>query len=217
MTEGEWLKATSPDPMLLHPVCADERKRRLFACACARRVLYLLDDARFAAALDECEGRPDVPRGGIRALHAQSAREAASSLTAPHEHHAAAAVYSACDHWPDDYIQAAEQSQLAAIAATSRASYLARLVEECCQAAMVRDIFGNPFRPLTFSPSWRTDNTVALTRAMYDANEFSGMPILADALQDAGCDSDDILNHCRNLNQLHVRGCWVTDLVLGKG
>ena len=50
---------------------------------------------------------------------------------------------------------------------------------------------------------------------MYDARDFSAMPILADALQDAGCDSDDILNHCRS-GGVHVRGCWVVDLVLGK-
>jgi len=50
---------------------------------------------------------------------------------------------------------------------------------------------------------------------MYDAREFSAMPILADALQDAGCDSDDVLNHCRG-DGPHVRGCWVVDLVMGK-
>jgi hypothetical protein len=82
---------------------------------------------------------------------------------------------------------------------------------------LLRDIFGNPFRPLTFSPDWRTDTVVALAQQMYDSREFSAMPILADALQDAGCDSHNILNHCRDLNQVHVRGCWVVDLVLGKG
>ena len=55
-----------------------------------------------------------------------------------------------------------------------------------------------------------------LARTMYDSREFSAMPILADALQDAGCDNDDILAHCRDANQVHVRGCWVVDLVLGK-
>ena len=50
---------------------------------------------------------------------------------------------------------------------------------------------------------------------MYESRDFSAMPILADALQDAGCDNDDILNHCRDPVR-HVRGCWVVDLVLGK-
>jgi hypothetical protein len=52
---------------------------------------------------------------------------------------------------------------------------------------------------------------------MYESRDFSAMPILADALQDAGCDSDAILAHCRDVKQVHVRGCWVVDLVLGKG
>jgi hypothetical protein len=82
-------------------------------------------------------------------------------------------------------------------------------------AFLLREIFGNPFRPVTFSPAWRTDTAVSLARTMYDAREFSAMPILADALQDAGCDNDDILNHCRG-DGPHVRGCWVVDLVLGK-
>jgi hypothetical protein len=82
-------------------------------------------------------------------------------------------------------------------------------------ATLRRDIFGNPFRPAAFSPSWRTDTAVTLARIMYDSRDFSAMPILADALQDAGCDSDDILNHCRG-DGTHVRGCWVVDLVLGK-
>ncbi|MBN9119864.1 MAG: hypothetical protein J0I06_12005 [Planctomycetes bacterium] len=78
----------------------------------------------------------------------------------------------------------------------------------------MRDIFGNPFRPVTFSAAWRTDTAVSLARQMYDTREFSAMPILADALQDAGCDSDDVLSHCRS-DSPHVRGCWVVDLVLG--
>jgi hypothetical protein len=83
--------------------------------------------------------------------------------------------------------------------------------------SLIYELFGNPFRPVTFAPDWRTDTAVSLARTMYEAREFSAMPILADALQDAGCDSDDILNHCRDPQQVHVRGCWVVDLVLGKG
>ncbi len=82
---------------------------------------------------------------------------------------------------------------------------------------LIRDIFGNPFRPVTFSPEWRTSTAVALAQQMYESRDFSAMPILADALQDAGCDNDDVLNHCRDEKQTHVRGCWVVDLVLGKG
>jgi hypothetical protein len=84
------------------------------------------------------------------------------------------------------------------------------------QAALLRDIFGNPFRPVAFDPDWRTSTAVAIARGMYESRDFSAMPILADALQDAGCDNDDVLNHCRNEKKVHVRGCWVVDLVLGK-
>ena len=64
-------------------------------------------------------------------------------------------------------------------------------------------------------PSWRTDTAVSLARQMYEAREFGLMPILADALQDAGCEGPDILAYCRGTGP-HVRGCWVVDLVLGK-
>jgi hypothetical protein len=77
-------------------------------------------------------------------------------------------------------------------------------------------IFGNPFRPVTFSPEWRTDTAVALALQMYESRDFTAMPILADALQDTGCSDERILNHCRDASATHVRGCWVVDLVLGK-
>lgn len=83
------------------------------------------------------------------------------------------------------------------------------------QIAVLRDIFGNPFRPASFDPNWRTSTVMALARGMYESRDFSTMPILSDALQDAGCESEDILNHCRGEGP-HVRGCWVVDLVLGK-
>jgi hypothetical protein len=82
-------------------------------------------------------------------------------------------------------------------------------------AAHLRDILGNPFRTVAFSPEWRTDTALSLARQMYESRDFGAMPILADALQDAGCDSEDVLNHCRS-GGVHVRGCWVIDLVLGR-
>ncbi|MCE9566323.1 MAG: hypothetical protein K8U57_30230 [Planctomycetes bacterium] len=88
---------------------------------------------------------------------------------------------------------------------------------ECSyQVAVLRDTFGNPFRPVAFPPEWRTSTTVAIACEMYESRDFSAMPILADALQDAGCDNEDILNHCRDANQVHVRGCWAVDQILGK-
>ena len=84
------------------------------------------------------------------------------------------------------------------------------------QTRLLRDIVGNPFRPLTFDHSWGTTDVMLLAQGIYADRAFDRMPILADALQDAGCDNADILDHCRDTNQVHVRGCWVVDLVLGK-
>jgi hypothetical protein len=68
---------------------------------------------------------------------------------------------------------------------------------------------------VTFDPAWRTSTAVALAEGMYTDRAFDRHPVLADALEDAGCDSADVLAHCRG-DGLHVRGCWVVDLVLGK-
>jgi hypothetical protein len=92
----------------------------------------------------------------------------------------------------------------------------AKRAEEAVQASLLRDIFGNPFRPLAFPPEWRTDTAAALSHQMYESRDFSPIPILADALQDAGCDNPDILDHCRDPQGVHVRGCWIVDAVLGK-
>jgi hypothetical protein len=83
-------------------------------------------------------------------------------------------------------------------------------------ASLLRDVFGNPFRPAAIDPAWLTSTLVALARGIYDDRAFDRMPILGDALEDAGCDNADILAHCRDANATHVRGCWVVDLVLGK-
>ncbi|VTU01523.1 Uncharacterized protein (Fragment) OS=uncultured bacterium PE=4 SV=1 [Gemmataceae bacterium] len=81
---------------------------------------------------------------------------------------------------------------------------------------LMHEVIGNPFWPVVFSSKWRTSTAVAIAQGMYESRDFGAMPILADALQDAGCDSDDVLDHCRDPERVHVRGCWVVDLVLGK-
>jgi hypothetical protein len=87
--------------------------------------------------------------------------------------------------------------------------------EEREQAALLFDVFGNPFRPVTVDPQWLTSTVVALARGIYADRAFDRLPILADALQDAGCDHPALLDHCRSGGP-HVRGCWVVDLLLGK-
>jgi hypothetical protein len=119
--------------------------------------------------------------------------------------------------FPQEAIESAQHAQLAArsYALSRRHKQPGDRVEREAQTGLLRDIFGNPFRPVTFDHAWRTPTAVALAQQMYDSRDFSAMPILADALQDAGCDNFDVLDHCREPGP-HVRGCWVVDLVLGK-
>ena len=79
-------------------------------------------------------------------------------------------------------------------------------------APLLRELVGNPFHPITLSPSWLTSTVVSLANQMYESRDFSAMPILADALMDASCDNEEILTHCRGPGP-HVRGCWVLDLL----
>ena len=100
--------------------------------------------------------------------------------------------------------------------ATSAVAKAAMQKEGAAQMHLLRDIFGNPFRPVAVDPAWLTSDVVMLAHGIYDEKAFDRMPILADALQDAGCANDDVLTHCRGAGP-HVRGCWVVDLLLGKG
>jgi hypothetical protein len=77
----------------------------------------------------------------------------------------------------------------------------------------LRDIFGNPFRASPLSPEWRTSTVVAVARNMYESRDFSPIALLADALEDAGCASEEVVNHCRSAGP-HVRGCWVIESIL---
>jgi len=86
---------------------------------------------------------------------------------------------------------------------------------EPADVLLVKDIFGNPYRPITLNSSWLTSTVLALANGIYSEKAFDRMPILADALQDAGCDNEEILQHCRGPG-VHVRGCWVVDKLLAK-
>ena len=94
--------------------------------------------------------------------------------------------------------------------------------ERAAQAALLRDIFGNPFRPVTPDPAWRSPQVVGLAQAAYDQRglpagtlDLARLAILADALEEAGCTDRTILGHLRGAGP-HVRGCWAVDLLLGK-
>jgi hypothetical protein len=84
------------------------------------------------------------------------------------------------------------------------------------QVLLLHDLFGNPFRPITLDPSWLTCTVVSLAQVVYDERKFDQLPILADALEEAGCNNAEILNHCRGPGP-HSRGCWAVDAILGKG
>ena len=84
------------------------------------------------------------------------------------------------------------------------------------QAELIRDIFPPPGYTPVMRPDLRTDTVVALARQMDDTGDFFAVPILADALQDAGCDDDILLARCRAESGIHCRGNWVVDLVLGR-
>src|SRR5262249_43826303 len=95
------------------------------------------------------------------------------------------------------------------------ADEVAGSTESRVQAPFLRCLFGNPFRPAAVDSSWLPSTVLTLADGIYTDHAFDGMPILADALQDAGCESADILAHCRS-DGPHVRGCWVVDLLLEK-
>jgi hypothetical protein len=88
--------------------------------------------------------------------------------------------------------------------------------EGAAQRELLDDLAGLPDRSVSLDPSWRTTAAAGLAARMYDGRDFALMPVLADALEDAGCTDEDVLTHCRD-DGLHARGCWVVDAVLGKG
>jgi len=87
--------------------------------------------------------------------------------------------------------------------------------DEAAQAVLLREIVGNPFRPVPLDPSWLTSTVQNLAAAIYEERAFDRLPILADALEDAGCANQDLLHHCRQAGE-HVRGCWAVDILLDK-
>ena len=243
MTEAEWLACEEPGPMLrfLYESTRD-RKTRLFAIACCRRIEELILRFKGAwravilaeriadgeAATEEAEHlrwvlldrtfswidgfreeklNNTMFDAGIAAAECLAGAVeplSAYGITMPVGNLAGVSMCAAfaVAHWARrNDAEPVQPNRLAA--------------EQAAQVELFRDIFGNPFHPVTFSPSWRTDTALSLAWQMYESRDFSAMPILADALQDAGCDSDDVLNHCRGPGP-HVRGCWVVDLVLGK-
>jgi hypothetical protein len=205
MTDDEWLNCTDPQPMLeFLRGKASDRKLRLFAVACSRRIWDWIDPLG-RRAVDVAERFADGLAGPDELRAARLACQGAGGQ---------AAWYAAATNAAVAARNAARSSQAGVVNNGQSGSEAAELL---AQAALLRDIFGPmPLRPLSFDSSWLTPAVVALAQAIYDDQSYDRMPILADALKDAGCGSEEILRHLRERGS-HVRGCWVVDRVLGKG
>jgi hypothetical protein len=230
MTEAEWLACEEPEKMFGQGIGGDsERKWRLFMCACCRRIAPLMPDPRSREAIEVSEAFADGAVTDELLGHARQGAHDAAILW----YYGAEGVPASSGLASSIAVDVSSHFKLtgrmpkqAASAVGSAASENAAppdaeqlydwetAAETAEQATLYRDIFGNPFRPVTFYPAWRTDTVVSLARQMYEARDFGAMSILADALQDAGCDNVDILGHCRDTSLAHVRGCWCVDLVL---
>jgi hypothetical protein len=203
MSEAEWLVCPSPGEMLIFlQGKISDRKLRLIACACCRLVWPLLRKA----------SRKAVEIGEQLADGILNETAQANALRA--------AIDAACLPAAGSFTSAANMAYRCAIndglyAAEWTIGYGPDPEKE---ATVLHEIAGNPFRPVVLDPAWVTwkNGTLPdLARAIYDDRSFDQLPILADALEEAGCTNADILNHCRQPGE-HVRGCWLIDFLLDK-
>jgi hypothetical protein len=242
MDESEWL-GTDDSRWLLYHVLGSERKFRLFACACARRVWHWLPDARSQAAVraaeDYADGRVTIAQ---LAWARRSAQDRVTELEerwddpasrfdvlGPAQHSAAEAAAEAATseprmaaliashHAEEAFAGAGEGPSLTGILDASQAAS-----ERRQQVPLLRDVFPNPFRLVAIEPGWRTPVVMSLAEAAYAERSLpSGeldparLAVLADALEEAGCADEATLEHLRKPG-VHVRGCWPVDLVLGR-
>jgi hypothetical protein len=215
VNEMEWLSCTDVGELLDAVYgLASERKAHLYACACCRRVAHLFPDERIIHPVEAAEYYADG-RMSVGELHeacnrafdvGSTAGTAASNLCLP-------------QFWTTDDCKQVASMTRCAVAERSGDPDAAARSEEKCQAGILRDLFGNPFHRITVDPAWLQWNesaVVKLAQVIYDECRFHELPVLADALEDAGCDNAVILSHCRGGGP-HVRGCWIVDLFLGKG
>ena len=225
MTEQEWLRITDPDDLMRKTIrtkgLGNDRQFRLMGIACCRRIWHLLDEklrnaielaenyleniataAEMDACLDSLQGR--YPYGStVRLCCYPTHRIKALSVDAVCTARAAAV---------NDLLKQEAGKDVP----TDRSRVMTLYKEEKeQQMVLFRDIFGNPFQPIQLERTRLTPTIMAIAQTNYSEHQFEGMPILADALEEAGCTNEDILDHCRN-NQEHARGCWVLDLLLEK-
>jgi hypothetical protein len=206
MTEREWLNGTDPEKMLrfLRGRRLTARKRRLFACACCWHISDRLREEESRRAIEVAERFADgLADHGEREAARRAHQRLSRALTGAADRAAYQAVREILAH-PFGFREQYAWRGAAEAAADSR-----------FVRTLLHDLFGNPFRPVALDPTWRTPQVVALAQAINQERVFDCLPVLADALEEAGCDSAELLAHCRAPGP-HVRGCWLVDLVLGK-
>ena len=194
------------------------RKQRLYAVACCRRIWHLLPDERCRDAVVVAEQFAD----GLATTKAiqqarSSAQRTASTVTEQVAKDAAWAVVWATS--PASRIRylaqtAGEAAARAAAGVADRPARAAALeTEKDSQQLLLHDLW--PPDSFAFNASWRTPAVVGLVEAIYEGRAFDRLPMVADALENAGCHDASILGHCRHPG-LHVRGCWLIDLLTAK-
>lgn len=208
MTPDDWNAAAEPRRMLeFLRGRASERKLRLFTCACCRRIWPLLANGRDRRGVEVAE------------LHADgraTAREVLQARGGPGRPAAAGVVWLPAELWWPEVGASEAVCRAAAFAAA-----VAAPGEGEAQCGLLRDLFGDPFRPVELDASRLPPEVLALAGAAYEERLLPGgqldsarLAVLADALLDAGCDVEVLLQHLRAEGP-HVRGCWAVDAVLG--
>jgi hypothetical protein len=228
MTEQEWLVCTDPQKMLeFLRGRSSERKLRLFAVACCRWVDGLVAEVRGQNAVEAAERYAD---GGVTSEDLATARKGAV-MEAKLDRAGNLGWCWDIPEWPTVLVVSAsltlEEAAEAACGAVLCATHLERLrhrqpadTRRTIQADLLRNVFGNPFRPVRINTAWLSSTVSMLATAAYQERALpSGeldparLCILADALEEAGCEDVDILGHLRSPGP-HVRGCWSLDLLL---
>jgi hypothetical protein len=238
MTADEW-QASDDAMKMLNSVRgrASPRKLRLFQVACVRRIWPYVTDPASRALVELVERADDgqLPEAAFLAVPydwltddggGPGPAERHAFMVAGHVGYSLVSPLHGSPFPPDDWRDAVAAASGAATVVAQAAGLprgderlpayrTLQAQEAAAQAGLVRDLFGNPFRPVAADARWRTTDTVGLATGIYDERAFDRLPVLADALMDAGCADEQVLGHCRS-EEPHVRGCWLVDLVLRK-
>lgn len=198
------------------------RRLRLFGIACARQVSHLFadgDEAALRVSERYADGLADWAELVAVSRPLSAGPPGLSRLVSDCVGWAALGFYGEHPATDAGNFHMAEPFEAARCAARALATEAGRAdaftAARARQAEFIRDL-APPGRAYPALPSWLTSDVLALARGIYAEDAFDRLPILADALQDAGCDTDDVLHHCRDPHRVHVRGCWVVDLILYK-